>query len=258
MGVANTVGVHGGLTTSTFTVKLIRFIMMKGRLYQLAILGLLCTQQLYAQVQLGIRAGVNSATLKFNNPSQNATQQARIDFQGGFLLDVPLTRSLSLQPALLISTKGTRINTVAIDSSRTPAATPITNTIKLLYVELPVLALYRFTISPSLRLYGGAGPYLGMGIGGRLTSTFVLIGEHEARFGSGGVGSNTFRRFDYGLSGAAGLEWHRLLLGVSYEYGLVDLGSAFTKSYHRTLGLSVGFWLGRSHSSGQEAGISAE
>ncbi|GAB4045502.1 porin family protein [Spirosoma litoris] len=218
---------------------------MKLKLCLLAISGLLSTQALLAQVQLGVKAGVNLATLKFDNPTLNATQQARTDFQGGFLVDVPITTSFSLQPALLISTKGTQINTFAIDSSRNPIATPITNSIKLLYVELPVLALFHFDVSSSLRLYGGLGPYLGLGIGGRISSTFVPIGEREVVFGSGSVGSNSFRRFDYGVSGAAGLEWHRLMAGVTYGYGLADLGSALAKSFHRPIGISVFFWLSR-------------
>ena len=218
---------------------------MKRKLCLLAIGGLLTSQGLLAQVQLGLKAGVNLATLKFDNPSLNATQQARIDFQGGFLVDVPLTRSLSLQPALLISTKGSQINTFAIDSSRTPIATPITNSIKLLYVELPLLALFRFEVSSSLRLYGGLGPYLGVGLGGRIHSSYAPLGEREVVFGSGAVGRNNFRRFDYGLSGAAGLEWHRLLVGLTYGYGLADLGSALAKSYHRPISISIGFWLSR-------------
>ncbi|WP_246859281.1 outer membrane beta-barrel protein [Spirosoma sp. KCTC 42546] len=155
-----------------------------------------------------------------------------------------------MQPALLISTKGTQINTFAIDSSRNPIATPITNSIKLLYVELPVLALFRFDVSSSLRFYGGLGPYLGVGLGGRISSSYVPLGEREIVFGSGGVGSNSFRRFDYGVSGAAGIEWHRLIMGVTYGYGLADLGSALAKSYHRPVGLSVGFWLSRRSSNG--------
>ncbi|GAB4023711.1 hypothetical protein GCM10028808_74770 [Spirosoma migulaei] len=218
------------------------------KLCLLAIGGLLNSQFLHAQVQLGAKAGLNLATLKFDNPTLNATQQARIDFQGGLLVDVPITRSLSLQPALSISTKGTTINTFAIDSSRNPIATPITNSIKLLYVELPVLAIFRFEVSSSLRLYGGAGPYLGVGLGGRISSSFSPLNEHEVMFGSGSIGSNTFRRFGYGLNGTAGLEWHRLLLGITYGYGLANLGSALTKSYHRPVGLSIGFWLSRKSS----------
>ena len=218
----------------------------------LVIGGLLSDQGLLAQVRLGVKAGVNLATLTFDNPTLNATQQARIDFQGGFVVDVPLTRKLSLQPALVISTKGTQINTFAIDSSRNPIATPITNSIKLLYVELPLLALFRFDVSSSLRLYGGLGPYLGVGLGGRISSTFAPLGEREVVFGSGAVGSNSFRRFDYGVSGAAGLEWHGLMVGVTYGYGLADLGSALAKSYHRPIGISVGFWLNRSSTNRSE------
>ena len=159
---------------------------MKLKLYLLAIGGLLSSQALLAQVQLGVKAGVNLATLQFDNPTLNATQQARTDFQGGFLVDVPITPSFSLQPALLISTKGTQINTFAIDSSQNPIATPITSSIKLLYVELPVLALFRFEVSSSLGFYGGLGPYLGVGVGGRISSSYVPLGEREIVFGSGG------------------------------------------------------------------------
>lgn len=218
--------------------------LLKGALLASA---LFFSEEAYTQVHLGIKAGVNSSTINIPNIEPGVSVEPRIDFQGGAFLDIPIARFFSLQPALLISTKGSKVNSLLIDGNTGSVISPINNSIKLVYAEIPVLALYRGHISQSLRFYGGVGPYVGIGLGGKLTSTYTPIAERDAVFGSGNVGSNSFRRFDYGASGAVGIEIKRLLLGANYNYGLVDLGSATSKSYHRTLGITAGFWLDKAH-----------
>lgn len=200
----------------------------------------------YAQVRLGIKAGINSSTIHILDLESGISTEPRIDFQGGILADIPVTKSFSFQPALLVSTKGSKVNALLIDGFSGSVISPITNSIKLVYAEVPVLALFRGHINQSLKFYGGVGPYIGIGLGGKLTSSYAPISERDAVFGSGTIGSNSFRRFDYGASAAAGIEIKRLQVGVNYNYGLVDLGSAINKSYHRTLGITVGYWLGKS------------
>ena len=124
-------------------------------------------------------------------------------------------------------------------------SSPITNLTRLVYAEVPLLALFRARLNPSIRFYGGVGPYVGIGLGGKLSSTYSLFGERDIVFGSGRVASNSYRRVDYGASAAAGLEVKRFLIGLNYTYGLVDLGSATFEAYHQTLGVTVGFWLTR-------------
>lgn len=206
---------------------------------------LFLTKGVYAQVRLGIKAGVNSSTIRIPDIEPGVSVKPRVDFQGGILVDIPMTESFSVQPALLVSTKGSKVNSLLIDGNTGSVISPINNSIKLIYAEIPILALFRGHISQSLQFYAGAGPYLGIGLEGNLTSSYTPLAERDAVFGSGRVGSNSFRRFDYGASAAAGVEVKRLLVGVNYNYGLVDLGSALAKSYHRTLGITVGFWLAK-------------
>ncbi|GAB3882871.1 porin family protein [Spirosoma agri] len=201
----------------------------------------------YAQVRLGIKAGINASTIHIPALESGVSVEPQVAFQGGVLLDMPMTKSFSLQPALLISTKGSKVNSLLIDGNSGSVISPINNSIKLVYAEIPVLALFRGRISQSIRFYGGVGPYVGIGLGGRLSSSYAPIAERDVVFGSGDIGNNSFRRVDYGASAAAGIELKRLSVGVNYNYGLVDLGSALIKSYHRTLGITAGFWLAKPH-----------
>lgn len=198
-----------------------------------------------AQVQLGIKAGVNSSTINIPDIEPGVSVKPRIDFQGGVVLDIPVASSFSIQSALLVSAKGSKIKAKLIDGNTGSTISDINTSIKLVYTELPVLALFKKNLGQSCRFYGGVGPYVGLGLGGKIASSFQPIAERDVNFGSGEPGTNSYRRFDYGASAAAGVEINRLLIGVNYNYGLVDLGSAINKSYNRTLGISVGFWLSK-------------
>ena len=193
-----------------------------------------------AQIRVGLKAGVNASTIHGSGVAVNP----RLGLQGGVLVDIPMTKSFSLQPALVVSTKGYKVD-FEVTNTTGLLSSPITNLTRLVYAEVPVLALFRARISPSIRFYGGVGPYVALGLSGKLSSTYSLLGEQGVVFNSGRVTSNSYRRVDYGASAAAGLEVKRFLIGLNYTYGLVDLGSATFEAYHRTLGVTVGFWLAR-------------
>jgi len=212
----------------------------------LLVSALFLSEETQAQIRLGIKAGINSSTNHVPNVESDVSVRSRIDFQGGVLVDIPMANSFSLQPALLVSTKGSKVNALLIDGNTGSVVSPINNSIKLVYAEIPVLALFRRCIHQSFRFYGGVGPYVGIGLGGKIKSSYNPLAK-DVVFGSGNVGSNSFRRFDYGASAAAGIEINRLLIGVNYNYGLIDLGRATSKSYNRTLGITIGFWLDKAH-----------
>ena len=211
----------------------------------LAAAALLCYQPIRAQIQLGVKAGINSATVHIPSIEPGVSTKSRIDFQGGFIVDMPVTRSFSLQPAVLFSSKGSRVHALLIDGNTGSTISGIKNSIKLNYAEIPVLALFKRRLGQTCQLYGGVGPYVGLGLGGTITSSLASIAEHNVVFGSGSPGSNTFRRWDYGVSAAAGVELGQFQIGVNYGYGLVDLGSAINRAYNRVLGVTAGFWLSK-------------
>jgi hypothetical protein len=104
------------------------------------------------------------------------------------------------------------------------------------YLEGQADLLYYSRISNGDGLYGGLGPYIAYGIGGKSGS-----GQFEAStFG----GTDGYKRFDAGLNLKAGYEMSSgLAFELGYDFGLVDKSpdpSDFT-SRNRAFSISVGY-----------------
>lgn len=84
------------------------------------------------------------------------------------------------------------------------------------YLQLPVLALYRYTLPKKAgAVFGGLGPYFAYG----------LWGKAKSSTGSENIfSSNGFRRFDAGLSFTAGYQFTAgFAARLGYELGLADI-----------------------------------
>ncbi len=101
----------------------------------------------------------------------------------------------------------------------------------MLYTDVPVVIG---------NIYFGAGPYVGIGLSGKVKVTGTTESQ-DIKFGSDG----DFKRTDFGLNGIAGLEFKGgFLVGLNYDLGLTDIGNDGTSesaTKNRVFGLSVGF-----------------
>lgn len=212
----------------------------------------------FAHAQHGqVRAGINLANVSVtDNGRVNASNQLT-SFQVGVLGDVSLgTSLLSLQPGLLLSGKGAKV-----EKGTAGQAGYLKQTFQPLYLEVPVNLLVKLPLASTSRLFVGAGPYLAMGIGGKVKTTGNnILGvsysrEADIQFSNDdpttfneeeGAGLGVVRRFDYGLNGTAGIEGKSLVLGVNYGLGLAKLQSgtnnnADNNNKHRVLSFTLGF-----------------
>lgn len=196
-----------------------------------------------AQVRLATKVGLNVAAVAVPSQYRIYSNTPRVGFQGGLLLDWPITNSFSLQPALLISSKGTEFYTSNTNYQTGVSSSSLYHSIKLVYAEVPVLAVFRYKLGQSCRVYGGLGPYLGIGIGGEHTSPILYIVDTSIPFGSGRYPNFSFRRLDYGASLATGVDVKRWQFGFTYNHGLIDVGTGVQGGYNRTLSMTVGMWL---------------
>lgn len=192
----------------------------------------------FSQVKFGVKAGVNFANM--NIVTQNAPNTKMLtSFHIGGILDYSVNDFFAIQPGVLISGKGFKYEesisgfTVKVDS-------------KPIYIDIPVLLLLRKDIG-GVKLFGGAGPYLGFGIAGKYSYSGGGISEDgNIKWGSD-VDSN-YKRGDFGLSFNGGLELSNgFLFSVSYQLGLMNLtpsGSSDNKQTNRVLGVSIGYLFG--------------
>lgn len=203
---------------------------------------------------LYLKGGVN-----FANVSQTSGGEANmlVSFQVGFTGDIAIAKIFSIQPSLLLTGKGSKL-----ESGNPQGATYYKATTNPLYIELPVNAVFKLPLpGNNSSFFFGAGPYIAMGIGGKRKIEGQFLGssfssKENIRFSNDdpttfdyeeGAGLGIMRRFDYGLNGTAGFQLDRAMIAVNYGYGLAKLqsGAGNDDDYnkHRVLSLSIGFKL---------------
>lgn len=167
-------------------------------------------------VKLGLRGGLNLADMKYEPKDQtNGTPNANslASFNAGLVIDVPLMPGLALQTGAGLSGKGSKVEWTSGSSSYTETINPI-------YVEVPANLVFKPQIAPGTRLYFGAGPYLGIGVGGKAsfsgnTPIGSFYSDHALQYGNDN--NSDLKQTDVGANILAGFEFGKgLTLGAQY------------------------------------------
>ena len=227
---------------------------MKTKMLTLCAAALLTTAIAQAQRPAAqIRAGINLANISTNSDGDVHSANNLTSFQVGFLTDVPLAGIVHLQPGIIFSGKGAKV-----ERGREGSPTYYKATTNPYYVEIPATVLLKIPMGPNSSFIAGAGPYLGIGVAGkRKVESSFLNSERKIRFSNDdpttfsqeeGAAYGVLRRFDYGLNSTVGLEGKSLVLSANYGYGLAKLQSGMNNSVdnnnkHRVLSFTVGFKL---------------
>lgn len=114
-------------------------------------------------------------------------------------IEKPFTSNWSLMPSLEVAWKGCEFDGGKVD---------------ILYLQIPVVAAYRLNLTDSWNMALKAGPYIGVGVYGKVS------GDEG---GSANLFSNGGKRFDLGLDLGVDFEYHRFVFGVEYELGFLPL-----------------------------------
>jgi hypothetical protein len=108
------------------------------------------------------------------------------------------------------------------------------------YLTLPIYLQYMLPVNDEGLFFAGIGPYFGYALWGKYKDK--IAGEtttEKIRFGKDNDG---VRRGDFGLGLVAGYEFKRIMLQLSYDYGLSNIN--FDKDFkvsNRAVGISVGY-----------------
>jgi hypothetical protein len=190
--------------------------------------------QTQAQMKFGLKAGINAAGIKqnFNSSQDEYDTNMRLGFHIGATVDYGVSDVLSVQPGLLLSSKGY--------SSDLKDGLDDDETIKgydrhsFNYLEIPINFAYKMN---DLQFY--AGPYLAFGIGGKnkWDYTYEWDGDSEnysdeyaykailGDVGEGDLGDDeeAYSALDFGLNLGVGYETGPILLNLGYSLGLGNL-----------------------------------
>lgn len=202
------------------------------------------------------RAGLNLANVSVTENGRVDEANQLTSFQVGILTDIRLGSMLTLQPGILYTGKGSKVQ-----RGTSGQAGYFKQTFNPRYLEVPVNVLFKPQIGNSSRFFIGAGPYVAMGISGdtKTEGTRAITGnynvEREITFSNDdpttfnqeeGTGLGVIRRFDYGLNGTAGIEGRNLVLSANYGLGMAKLQSGTNNNEdnnnkHRVWSFTLGF-----------------
>lgn len=188
----------------------------------------------------GIEAGYVNNDLSVSENSSNS----RNGFKLGANAEYMLRNSISFESGLSYIRKGATVTghnmmNTAISSIRFA---------EMDYLQIPVMAGYRFTFSNDFSLKPELGVYLAVGVNGDsfVTGVDPFNKPYEKRVrtfsGANGVSYRPCNRVDGGLSFAISAKWHHIGLKVEYDFGLAT-ASYYGNGKQRCLSASIIYWL---------------
>lgn len=214
---------------------------------------------LFAQVDVGLRAGLNLSSVTFKDGNGDIYRGAKRNpgFHVGVTFDIPVAPDFYIQPGALFSTKGAELrgesweyfwpDDIYYDGDYT-RLTPY-------YLEVPFNFLYKPYLG-SGRLMFGAGPYVAYGLGGRYKDNFdgeINTGRLEFVNDFNDATSEDDvdvygKPFDFGLNVLGGYEFsNRFSLQLNGQIGLANIepnddGARPDASMkNSSIGISVGY-----------------
>jgi hypothetical protein len=109
-----------------------------------------------ARPSIGVLGGLNFQNINGADRSGNTMKNDMIiGYHIGANVQIPLVPEFFFQPGLLFTTKGSKMDNA-----------PVTSTIRLSYIELPLNFVYKGLLGTGYVMVG-FGPYLGYAIGGK-------------------------------------------------------------------------------------------
>ena len=180
--------------------------------------------------RFGIMGGLNLSNMAFKSDASSTSYDTKPGFHIGASFEIPIFKIISIEPALLFSSKGCKTTMFGVDVK--------TN---LYYLEVPINVKATFDVKV-LKIYGALGPYIGIGLFGNAKAKDE---KESIEWGSDG----DLKRIDVGLTFGAGVEIGAIPIyfGLSYSLGLSNISASSdggASINNRVFGISVGYKFG--------------
>lgn len=175
------------------------------------------------------------------------TKPFKLGFNVGFIGQIKLADSWYIQPSLIFTSKGYKLNT----QNQGDYTQNVELDVSAYYTQLPVDIVWKYDFNPDFRFFTQGGVFLGYGVAGtsyfldHYGEKFVPRVRHEQTptptAANGYIGydhtvhglidedyDRTFmtdgtNRFEFGLEIGLGFEFRAFQLTLSYQYGLTPL-----------------------------------
>ncbi len=148
-----------------------------------------------AQLKFGVKAGLSASTVSFPNLPNKSE---KIGFHVGLFTDIPVVENfMSVQPELSYSTKGTSFKLLSEKQS-----------INMNYVDLMLPVSFKmsdFNIN--------VGPF----------ASYLISIPDYTYYNDNSVLIDVFKKFDAGLTAGLGYNFNKMMIGVRYNQGFIDV-----------------------------------
>ena len=194
-------------------------------------------------VSLGLRAGLNVNTLTYSGNNEAEIRdlyKSHTGFHIGAVVNCKVAGNFYLQPGIYFTTRGAKQEENSSEDGFNYSFTQKTN---MSYLQIPVSASYRFPVGKIVKIDINVGPYVAIGLGGKvkIEATESYEGETETYSEKYDVfGKSTkeetrgdFKRFDAGLRFGAGVHISKFNIGLIYDLGLANLAHTGDNAWNR-------------------------
>ena len=215
----------------------------------LAISGLVISLAGYSQLSFGLQGTGGLSNARISNVNDfDFKKKMRAMPGAGVVVQYDLTKNFALRSGINYQQNGVTLK--ATTTQEFEMKVELENTLH--YVQVPVNALFILPVG-GLKLYGGAGGYVGYGISGASRSTITytdLDGKKEVTkekfkaFKKEEDGGANLKKTDFGASVLAGIQLPGgLFANAGYQLGLSNISDGEAGKYrNRNLQLSIGYF----------------
>ncbi len=183
-----------------------------------------------AQVEIGIKVSPSITSLRADSPSNRAfaNESSKFSFGGGLIVDYFFGENYAFGTGLFLTGKGGTISYLEQNGNR------INQKISTQYLEVPAtIKLFTNELAPATRLYFQLGGSLAVPITSRINGEKFYKDPYDNN-NETGASDHVFSLDANALLGA-GVEYQlgkstKVLAGISYHRGLIDLDRYFEKT----------------------------
>ena len=204
----------------------------------------------YAQVSVGAKAGVYTSFIDVTDAAEGLTQNVEglTSPTYGLVAEIGLGENFSFQPELLYTTKGFQVSEgININLGGLPIPAGVTARTKINYLEVPVLAKYKFG-TEGLRFNVTAGPVVSYAVNGQLDTRANLLFDINPIKTNIDLDALNYERLEISASVGAGMAYEtsggEFFADARYVHGFSDLYNAPVVDLNlknRGVGVTVGY-----------------
>ena len=196
-----------------------------------------------AQIRFALEPGLNISNYSVQKWAE--TSGVNIGTRPGGMVDIGLNNHWSVQPGIFYVMNGFRQAYYYTN----PLPGKVDLKIDINTIEIPINVMYAFGSAGDNRLFVGAGPYLGINIGGKVTATDMGVKTSQS-LAIGSSPTDGLKRIDVGAGVNAGYEFKfGLFVSARYQMGFVNLqpftGSGGYDIHASSYGISVGYFFSK-------------